>query len=104
MHKHPNLLVTHTPSPHHGLSHEPTVTHRATQPPGHAPRLGLRFGSRQEGPKLAIAPLPASCAAQLIHPIWVLFIVSIRSCRVIKTMEAISEVLQELRFDAESAE
>lgn len=64
----------------------------------------MRFGGRQEGSGLAIVPLPASCAAWLIHPIWVLFIVSIRSCRVIKTMEAISEVLQELRFDAESAE
>lgn len=103
MHKHTNFLVACTPPPHHGLSHEPTVTHGATPPPGHAPRLGLRFGSRQ-GPGLAIGPLPTSCAAWLIQPIWVLFIVSIRSCRVIKTMEAISEVLQELRFDAESAE
>lgn len=41
---------------------------------------------------------------QLIRPIWVLFIVPIHCCRVIKTMEAISEVLQDLRFDAESAE
>uniref|UniRef100_A0A669Q246 Required for excision 1-B domain containing n=1 Tax=Phasianus colchicus TaxID=9054 RepID=A0A669Q246_PHACC len=43
-------------------------------------------------------------AARIIRSIWALFIVSIRSCRLIKTIEAISEILQDLKYDSEEAE
>jgi len=43
-------------------------------------------------------------AAQIIRSIWALFIVSIRSRRLIKTIEAISEILQDLKYDSEEVE
>lgn len=43
-------------------------------------------------------------AAEIIRSIWALFIVSIRSPRLIKTIEAISEILQDLKYDSEEAE
>lgn len=53
---------------------------------------------------LVVGRGPRACQWKPTCPVWVLFIAPVHFYRVIKTMEAISEVLQDLRFDAESAE